>query len=240
MRLRRPALRRCPVASVLAPAHRRACEPYGWRWPAGSRSTAATLSSAARARSATVCPIGPSRSRSRRRRSPLQIGRGRMTRRLGWRTIQGSRSGTRAEYRFAPGCRAQSRRTGPHRTPATAYQGHNEFVNLRDARMSKSRGGTAAGAPRRRLPRSGLARTGPRDHRRPRGGRRRRAAGDHHLRPARPAARHLGLQHLRRLPLPPCRCRPGTRLSNQRLRRRSHHPHALNCPRRQTLTFKPP
>ena len=211
MRLRRPALRRCPVASVLAPAHRRACEPYGWRWPAGSRSTAATLSSAARARSAIVCPIGPSRSRS----------------------------GTRAEYRFAPGCRAQSRRTGPHRTPATAYQGHNEFVNLRDARMSKSRGGTAAGAPRRRLPRSGLARTGPRDHRRPRGGRRRRAAGDHHLRPARPAARHLGLQHLRRLPLPPCRCRPGTRPGNRRPRRRSHHPHALNCPRRQTLTFKP-
>jgi NADPH:quinone reductase-like Zn-dependent oxidoreductase len=31
---------------------------------------------------------------------------------------------------------------------------------------------SALGAPRRRLPRPGLARTGPRDHRRPQGGRR--------------------------------------------------------------------
>jgi Alcohol dehydrogenase GroES-like domain len=38
--------------------------------------------------------------------------------------------------------------------------------------------------------------TGRRRHRDP-GGRRRRAPGDHHLRPAQPAARHHGLQHLR-------------------------------------------
>ena len=86
------------------------------------------------------------------------------------------------------------------------------------------------------------------------GSRRRRAPGDHHLRPAQPAARHHGLQHLRpcrrkpaaqpraairrqaaadpgRRQLPPHRCRPGTRPGNRRPRRRGDRPHALTTPR---------
>jgi hypothetical protein len=40
-RLRRLALRRCPVVSVLAEAQPRACERHGWRWPASSSLSAA-------------------------------------------------------------------------------------------------------------------------------------------------------------------------------------------------------
>ena len=76
------------------------------------------------------------------------------------------------------------------------------------------------------------------------GGGRRRAAGDHHPRPAQPATRHHGLQHLRqrgrkpaaqtrtaprgraacdsdRRQLPPRRRRPGTRPDNWRPRRQA-------------------
>ena len=90
-----------------------------------------------------------------------------------------------------------------------------------------------------------------------RGGRRRRAAGDHHLRPARRAARHHGLQHLHpprrkpaartrdtirrrpagnpgRRPLPSRRCRPGTRPGSGRPHHRSSRPHALTQTRVRT------
>ena len=88
-------------------------------------------------------------------------------------------------------------------------------------------------------------------------GRRRRAAGDHHLRPARRATRHHGLQHLHpprrkpaarardtirrrpagnsgRRPLPSRRCRPGSRPGSGRPHRRSSRPHALTQTRVRT------
>ncbi len=96
-----------------------------------------------------------------------------------------------------------------NRRPALQYG--EEILDLQSLSRRQApepaAGERARGAPHRRLPRLGLARTGPGSHRRSRsgrcgqrgtgrrrqrdpGGRRRGTTGDHHVRPARRAARH--------------------------------------------------
>ena len=93
-----------------------------------------------------------------------------------------------------------------HRRPAGRPRLVARRPGHRDGRPRKPAAGKCAGgAPGHRLPRSGMARTGPRDNGTPRsgrrgqrgtrrrrqrdpGGRRWGAAGDHHPRPARPSA----------------------------------------------------